>query len=290
MIIVRLKGGLGNQLFQYAMGRMLALHHQTSLILDTAEFARDPLRNYRLDSFQIDAKPSNQFWFFPENRIGRRFNPLLQAFRKVTSHPIALIREARFSFEPQALLTPNYSYLDGYWQSEKYFTSIEDQLRNDLCLSIRLNTAQAVLAGQINQDPFAVALHVRRGDYVADPATTAFHGLCSIEWYQQAADLILKQVPSAHFYIFSDDYEWVKNNLKLPVLMRFIEPSPDGQEAIDLHLMSLCQHNIIANSSFSWWGAWLNANPNKIVIAPQRWFAAGHQDTSDLIPEKWIRL
>jgi hypothetical protein len=290
MIIVRLKGGLGNQLFQYAIGRVLALKHQTSLLLDTAEFARDPLRNYRLDSFHINAEPSNQFWFFPDNRIGIRLNPILRVIRKLFSHPITLVRETGFSFNPETLLAPNYSYLEGYWQSEKYFAPIGDQLRNDLRLAIRLSKSQTELAQEISQDPVAVALHVRRGDYVANPSTTAFHGLCSLDWYQKATQQLCERVPNANFYVFSDDYEWVKNNLKLPSPMRFIVPSPDGQEAIDLHLMALCQHNIIANSSFSWWGAWLNRNPNKIVIAPQRWFAAGHQDTSDLIPEKWIRL
>lgn len=290
MIIARLKGGLGNQLFQYAMGRVLALKQGTELILDTRGFSQDPLRNYRLDSFQIQARPSNHFWFFPENRIGRRLNILLQWFRKQTSQPLTLMRETQFSFNPTALLAPDHSYIDGYWQSEKYFAPIREQLLQDLCLIIPLSSSQADLAQAIRNDEHAVALHVRRGDYVADPATTTFHGLCSLDWYQQAAKLVCAQVPNANFYVFSDDYEWVKNNLKLPAPIRFIEPSPDGQEAIDLHLMSLCQHNIIANSSFSWWGAWLNANPHKIVIAPQRWFAAGHQDTSDLIPEKWIRL
>lgn len=290
MIIVRLKGGLGNQLFQYAIGRVLALHHQTNLILDTAEFARDPLRNYRLDSFQVDAKASNQFWFFPENRIGRSLNLMLQAYRKITSRTITLVRETRFSFDSKILLASNYSYLDGYWQSEQYFAPISEQLRQDLCLAIPLSQTQQELAKKISEDKYSVALHVRRGDYVADPATTAFHGLCSLDWYERAVAQIIKQVPNAHFYVFSDDYDWVKDNLKLPAPMHLVKPSPDGQEAIDLYLMSLCQHNIIANSSFSWWGAWLNANPNKIVVAPQRWFAAGHQDTADLIPEKWIRL
>lgn len=290
MIITRLKGGLGNQLFQYAMGRVLALKHGTNLTLDTRGFSQDPLRNYRLDSFQIQAHSSNHFWFFPENRIGRRLNTLLQWTRKLTSRPITLVREPSFGFNPEALNAPDYSYIDGYWQSEKYFANIRDQLLHDLKLAIPISSAKQMLAQKISSDPHAVALHVRRGDYVADPTTTAFHGLCSIEWYQEAVEILKKQEPSASFYIFSDDYVWVKDNLKLSSPMHFIEPSPDGQEAIDLHLMSLCKHNIIANSSFSWWGAWLNANLNKIVIAPQRWFAAGHQDTSDLIPEKWIRL
>ena len=180
--------------------------------------------------------------------------------------------------------------MNGYWQSEKYFGAIQTQLREDLRLSQALSDLQQSLANKINHNPFAVSLHVRRGDYVADPTTTAFHGLCSLEWYARAAELILTKEPQAQFYIFSDDYKWVKENLTISAPIHFIEPSPDGQEAIDMHLMSLCKHNIIANSSFSWWGAWLNNNPQKIVIAPSRWFATDLHNTIDLIPSEWIRL
>ena len=290
MIIVRLKGGLGNQLFQYALGRNLAIQHQTDLILDTTSFEKDHLRTYRLNSFQIKAKPSDRFWFFPDNRIGRRLNPLLEKVRALISQSINVVQEASFAFDPLILNTPNFAYLNGYWQSEKYFGAIQTQLREDLRLSQALSDLQQSLASKINRNPFAVSLHVRRGDYVADPTTTAFHGLCSLEWYARAAELILTKEPQAQFYIFSDDYKWVKENLTISAPIHFIEPSPDGQEAIDMHLMSLCKHNIIANSSFSWWGAWLNNNPKKIVIAPNRWFATDLHNTIDLIPSEWIRL
>jgi len=290
MIIVRLKGGLGNQLFQYALGRHLAVKRQTDLILDSTSFQKDQLRTYRLNSFQIKAKPSNRFWFFTDSRIGRRLNPLLEKVRALISQSITVVEEKSFEFDPRILDAPNFAYLNGYWQSEQYFSSIQVQLREDLQLTQALSHKQQVLADQITGNPFAVSLHVRRGDYVADPTTTAFHGLCPLEWYDQATSFILAKEPHAQFYVFSDDYKWVKDNLKLAAPMNFIEASPDGQEAIDMHLMSLCKHNIIANSSFSWWGAWLNNNPQKIVIAPRRWFTSDHQNTVDLIPAQWIRL
>lgn len=290
MIIVRLKGGLGNQLFQYALGRALSIKNGAPLILDTGSFSADPLRNFRLDSFRINGSQSNRFWFFPDTRIGRRLNPFLAWLRKTFTTHISLLNETSFEFNPAVLNSADYTYLNGYWQSEKYFSTIDQQLRQDLQLAIPLTSIQKTLAEKISADPNAVALHVRRGDYVADPTTTAFHGLCPIEWYEKAVALIKERNPYAHFYIFSDDYVWVKDNLKLSSPMHFIQPSPDGQEAIDLHLMSLCKHNIIANSSFSWWGAWLNNNPKKIVIAPTRWFATNHHNTIDLIPSSWIRL
>lgn len=290
MIIARLKGGLGNQLFQYALGRHLAIKHQTELILDTTSFEKDHLRTYRLNSFQIKAKPSDRFWFFPDNRIGRRLNPLLEKVRALISQSITVVQEASFVFDPHILNTPNFAYLNGYWQSEKYFTAIQTQLREDLKLSQKLTELQQSLANQIANNPFAVSLHVRRGDYVADPTTTAFHGLCSLEWYAQAVQYMLSKERQAQFYIFSDDYEWVKENLSIAAPMHLIHPSPDGQEAVDMYLMSLCKHNIIANSSFSWWGAWLNPDPKKMVIAPKRWFATDHHNTVDLIPSEWIRL
>ena len=136
----------------------------------------------------------------------------------------------------------------------------------------------------------AISIHVRRGDYVTNPTTTAFHGVCGVEWYANAAQLMETKISNPTYFVFSDDYEWAKSNLKFSAETIFVPPSPDGQEAHDMSVMSLCQHNIIANSSFSWWAAWLNPNPNKIVIAPQKWFASGPQKTDDLIPPSWLRI
>lgn len=289
MIVMRLKGGLGNQMFQYALGRRLSLDHQTPLMLETSSYKEDRLRVYRLDTFQIDAKASDRLPFFPTTGPKRRINTLLQFFRKLVGRPFDIYKEKGFDFDPEVLQCSANAFFDGFWQSEKYFLPIRKTLLTDFLPSQPLSGELALIAQQIDCCP-AVSIHVRRGDYVSDPTTTAYHGVCSKEWYEEAARYMKAHVPNLHFFVFSDDYEWAKNNLAFDTPTTFVKPSPDGLECHDLYAMSLCQHNVIANSSFSWWGAWLNQNPDKIVIAPKRWFVAGPQRTDDLIPNSWIRL
>jgi hypothetical protein len=136
----------------------------------------------------------------------------------------------------------------------------------------------------------SVSLHVRRGDYVANLKVAAIHGLCSKEYYASAIKFISKKVERPHFFVFSDDINWVENNFKINYPCTYINQNFSNESYNDLRLMSLCQHNIIANSSFSWWGAWLNCNSEKIVIAPKKWFANSDKRCDDLIPEKWVRL
>ena len=289
MIVMRLKGGLGNQLFQYALGRYLSYSKNTALELDTASYHVDRLRVYRLDCFEIAASASDRLPFFSTEGRARHLNRIIQAVKGIFSRPFQIIRERHFSFDASVFDCSDQAYLDGFWQSEQYFAPIADVIRHDLRLKNPLPSALQELAGQI-QATNAVAVHVRRGDYVSNPTTTAYHGVCSAQWYGDAAKLMMQKVDKPTFFVFSDDYEWVRENIRLDAPTVFIPPSPDGQECNDMHVMSLCQHNIIANSSFSWWGAWLNANPNKIVIAPKQWFAAGNHNTKDLIPHSWIRL
>ena len=286
---MRLKGGLGNQLFQYALGRHLSLRKNTTLTLDTASYHIDRLRVYRLDCFQIGATASDRLPFFATDGRAKHFNTIIQALKGIFSKRFQIIKERSFSFDASVLDCSEQAYLDGFWQSEQYFASIANVIRQDLRLANPLPERLQTLAAQI-QSSNAISLHVRRGDYVSNPVTTAYHGVCSAQWYENAAKLMMQKVVNPTFFVFSDDYEWVREHIRLDAPTVFIPPSPDGQECNDLHVMSLCQHNIIANSSFSWWGAWLNPNPNKIVIAPQQWFAAGKHDTKDLIPQSWIRL
>lgn len=290
MIVMRLKGGLGNQIFQYALGRRLSLDHNTELALETSSFKTDHLRKYRLNTFQIQANiVSNTLPFFPTTGRKRRLNTVLQFFRKLVGKPFEIYKETGFSFDPQVLKCSSNSFFDGFWQSEQYFSSVRSILLADLIPAKPLQGMLAHIANEISQSN-SVSIHVRRGDYVSDPTTTAYHGVCSKEWYEQAAKHMKQRVPDLHFFVFSDDYDWAKSNLTFGAPTRFIEPSPDGLECNDLYAMSLCKHNVIANSSFSWWGAWLNQNPNKIVISPKQWFIAGPQNTDDLIPKNWIRL
>lgn len=289
MIIMRLKGGLGNQMFQYALGRRLSLEHHTELALETSSFKTDHLRVYRLTSFQISGTASDALPFFPTTGPKRRLNTCLQFFRKLIGKPYEIFKEKSFNFDPEALKCSANAFFDGFWQSEKYFSPIRKTLLTDFEPLIPLSGELAHTAQNI-QSCSAVSVHVRRGDYISDPTTTAYHGVCSKEWYEKAAQHMKAYVPNLHFFVFSDDFEWAKDNLAFDAPTTFVKPSPDGLECHDLYAMSLCKHNIIANSSFSWWGAWLNQNPNKIVVAPRKWFVAGPQNTDDLIPNTWIRI
>jgi hypothetical protein len=289
MIIMRLKGGLGNQLFQYALGRHLSIVKKVPLQLDTSSYKVDTLREYRLFPFNIHAHATDTLPFFATDGKARHLNCLIQALRGLFSKPFQIVTEPSFSFDNAVFDCSDQAYLDGFWQSEKYFLSIAKTLREDLQLKAPIDDGLKKIADQIHSTN-AVSIHVRRGDYVSNPTTSAFHGVCGVEWYEKAVQAMESKVSDATYFVFSDDYEWAKANLRFKSNMVFVPPSPDGKEAQDMHVMSLCQHNIIANSSFSWWAAWLNANPNKIVIAPERWFASGPQKTDDLISANWIRL
>ena len=289
MIVMNLKGGLGNQLFQYALGRHLASIHNTTLALDVSGFESDPLRNYRLDSFNISATvlppKTNSFAKRVVNKLLSEKNPIHRFFHQ----ELPLIRENGFEFQPNILQTPDNVFLDGYWQTEQYFKPIAHLIRQDLTLAQPLPTQLQAIEKQIRSSS-SIAVHVRRGDYASNPVTTAYHGLYPMDWYVKAAQEMEKDLSDVHYFVFSDDYEWVKNNLKLDAPCTFIKPSPDGKEAQDLYLMSCCKHNITANSSYSWWAAWLNANPNKKVIAPAVWFMGADSNTKDLIPANWLRM
>lgn len=289
MIVMNLKGGLGNQLFQYALGRHLASIHNTTLALDVSSFESDPLRNYRLDSFNISAAvlppKTNSFAKRVANKFLSEKNPIYRFFHK----ELPLVRENGFEFQANILQSPDNVFLDGYWQTEQYFKPIADVIRQDLTLAQPLSAELKAIEEQIRSSN-SIAVHVRRGDYASNPVTTAYHGLYPMDWYIKAAQVMEKDLSNAHYFVFSDDHEWVKENLKLDAPCTFIKPSPDGKEAQDLYLMSCCKHNITANSSYSWWAAWLNANPNKKVIAPAVWFMGANSNTKDLVPNNWLRM
>lgn len=292
MIISNLIGGLGNQMFQYAAGRALSLEHSVPLRLDISAFA-----NYGLhQGFELERVFNCAAKIATEADVRRILGwQSSHSMRRIVSRPgLAAIRRAGFVIEPHfhywpdITQTPQDCYLVGYWQSEKYFQDVASVIRSDFTFKTSLANRNAEFAKQINQVN-AVSLHVRRGDYANNSKTTATHGLCSLEYYQAAIQYITERVKQPVFFIFSDDVEWVKENLKTYLPCEYVDHNKGVESYNDMHLMSLCQHHIIANSSFSWWGAWLNPSVEKIVIAPKRWFA-NTTDVSDLIPQGWVTL
>ena len=295
MIVVRILGGLGNQMFQYALGRRLALERGEPLLLDTTGFETYTLHDLALDHLSIDvprATPAQVAHLtkvaprFPENLIPRSWLPrALRRGRRTGPHH--LLESQGFTYDPRVIEAPSPLYLDGYWQSERYFAPIADQIRRDFAVRTPLAGENLRVAEQIDAAT-AVSLHVRRGDYAADPVTRERHGLCPVSYYEKALAHVVGQVPDARLFVFSDDPDWAAQNLPVPddaVLVRHNDASTNYE---DMRLMSRCRHHIIANSSFSWWGAWLNASPEKIVVAPMRWMA--DEPAPDVCPPDWVRL
>jgi len=294
MIITNLKGGLGNQMFQYALGRCLAEKNRNTLLLDlTFLHARVPLkkfvfRNYNLDVFNINPG----FTFL--SSINTK-SPLILALSLLIAKSKSIfgiqkyVSEKTFTFEKNILNLKGSIYLDGYWQSPKYFADIEDIIRKEFTLKNFLGEKATEWKNKISQSSVPTSLHIRRGDYIYNKKTNLHHGNCSLNYYQEAVKSLEQRFSKdLVFFIFSDDIEWAKENLRLNFPTYFVSDR-EIKDYEELMLMSYCKNNIIANSSFSWWGAWLNNKKDKIVIYPQKWFNDGN-NTKDLIPESWIKL
>lgn len=292
-ITVRLIGGLGNQMFQYAAARALALRTGAGLRLDVSGFETYGLRRFELGAYPIAATLADlaelalvvatpQPRSLPQRILARLTGT------KAPGNPTHY-REPHFFYDPQLASQSLPLFMEGYWQSERYFADAAPILREELTPSEPLDRANAATAAEINAVT-AVSLHVRRGDYVTNAQTNAYHGVCSLEYYRAAIEHIRAQVGAPHLFVFSDDSEWTRANLVSDLPTTYVTANPPDRGFRDLQLMNLCQHHIIANSSFSWWGAWLNGNPDKIVIAPRGWFSAGNNDTRDLLPKAWVRL
>lgn len=293
VVIARLIGGLGNQMFQYAAGRAVAERGGVPLLLDVSGFENYELRRYELGGFAISSGIANkaQLAAFIPVPPQRGLWAALQR-RLIGSLSRSVLREAHYTYDSRIELVQPPVLLDGYWQSEKYFAHIAPILRREFTLRPGLmNAANTDMLREIEAaGGQAVSLHVRRGDYVSNPHTAQYHGICTADYYLAAAARIAQQVENPHFFVFSDDPAWVQANLKLSHVTTLVQCNDAGNGLLDMALMRACRHHIIANSSFSWWGAWLNDSPDKIVVAPARWFAQAGNDTRDLIPSAWIRL
>lgn len=293
MIIVQLNGGLGNQFFQYALGRRLAVQNNVPLKLDISIFKHYTLHPYRLQPFKITGTiASNEEIQSLKDEPGRGvISKIHQIFagRRTDINKSTHIRERSMSFDPDILNAPPDVYLEGYWASERYFKDIEQIIREEFTVKEEMDKPNRELAAIISETD-AISLHVRRGDFISNPVTNEFHGTCSLDYYHRAIAQLTKTVERPHLFIFSDDPEWVRDNLHLSYPSTQVTINDPDKGYMDLRLMSLCKHHIIANSTFSWWGAWLSTFPDKQVYAPEKWFNKADMNSNDLIPESWIRI
>ncbi len=291
MVVSNILGGLGNQMFQYAIGRAISLRSRQELKLDINEFNSYDLRNYELDIFNIQVQIASDAEI--EKIKYRQINFFKKIYCRIRRHDRRLseryYKEKFYHYDTDTVMIKNSVYLFGYWQSEKYFDDCKDIILHDFALKYPISKQSNHFKQMIHKRP-SVGLHIRRGDYVNNLTTNNYHGTCSLAYYQEAVSVIKKTVKSPHFFIFSDDIAWAKENLDFIQNKTFIKLSDSIPDHEEMLLMSQCKHNIIANSSFSWWGAWLNQNPEKIIIVPEKWFNDPVINTNDLIPEHWIRL
>ena len=285
MIIVKLMGGMGNQMFQYAAGRRLAIKHKTILKLDLSFLLdKTPRENFTYRAYDLDVY-----------NIQENFTSFIDKIKQKLKL-INVIQQPHYHFYKKILSAPDNSYLVGFWQSEKYFIDIEQVIRKDFTLKFDLDYETKKMAEKI-KSLNAVCLNVRRGDFVSNPVANKFHGVCNLEYYLKSIEYITDRVSNPHFFVFSDDLEWCKKNLQIDYPFTIVSHIYAGKKfEFKLKLMTLCKHYIISNSSFAWWGVWLNKNLEKIVIAPKKWFNDTSRfndiliNTIDLIPETWIRI
>ena len=290
-VITRLNGGLGNQLFHYAAGLSLADRLGVPLKLDLSEFDTYLLRRFELDKFEISATiaaPEETTDLVVNPSRFERFYSRLAISLGLGCYRIAF-KQIKFEYDEAFGKIKHPMYLNGYWQSERYFKPVEDKLRNELCLVDKLGDTSRRFLDEILQCP-AVSLHIRRGDYVSNPSAALVHGVCSLDYYYSAIRHIAARVENPYFFVFSDDPQWARENLKISFPVRFVAANGPDSGVEDMWLMKSCKHHIIANSSFSWWAAWLNKSSDKIVIAPGDWFLDKNIDTGDLIPDQWHKI
>jgi len=293
MIIVRLNGGLGNQIFQYAAAFALAKKNADEFKIDNSELISPASRgqvsrNFSLGNFKISAQVAR----VEEIREVRYPLGLLSRISKTFQKKI--LRKFYVDWHPEIQNLRGSIYLDGYFQSEKYFLEYAGELLKEFVLREGSNKeTESILFEFGNKNPL-VALHIRRGDYVSNPRVSQSHNLCGKKYFDNAINYLREKLGDFNLIIFSDDVSWVKNNMQFPVTYTFVADIAHKlginlNEAQEMILMSRCHHQIISNSSFSWWGGYINRSPSKVVVAPNIW-TKGSIQQPNILPGSWIKI
>lgn len=292
-IIVQLQGGLGNQLFQYATARALAHQHQIPLLLDQSWFTKTyddvtprelllPTLNTKGALISLDSPPKRP----------KRIRRILQKLWPI--NPYVYFEQNPYYFDSSLLKVPTFKtqnlYLMGYWQSYRYFESIKKILQSEVSPKSPLDAHYQNYLNQIKASNSAM-IHVRRGDYVHLASAAEVHGFIGLDYYQQGMEALLHKNPETQFFVFSDDLDWVRSNLPYQDKITFIKSLEKSDAVIqELELMTHCQNHLIANSSLSWWAAWLAKSVNNTVICPSRWTNDLAKSWDDLLPANWQRI
>jgi len=285
MIIVQATDGLGNQLFQYAIGRRLSILHKTPLFIDRSHFINFKHRNFSLYNFKTNFEEVTNY---KKLAIKRPISVL-----KLKSGYFTKIEEKGRSKIDIGEFTAN-SFLSGYWQDETYFKNIRNILLEEIQIKTQLKSEAFNYFENKIKNSHAVSIHFRRGDFLEGKNKNIFL-ILKMEYYKRAIELIKSRISNPQFFIFSDDIDWAKNNIDFLDNPVYVDSSGELKDYEELILMSHCRHNIIANSTFSWWAGWLNQNSGKIVIQPKSAFLntileARYQSKNLLYSESFIRI
>ena len=302
MIITRISAGLGNQLFQYATARAISVKLNRKLFLDNSwydyiksiEDHSNPnattIRYFLLNYFNIQSRAINKIHLNWIKRLEIRSNNS-RFYKFLLDGPLnnfsyTTINHNNFSLE--SIQKYPHVYLTGYWQNNDIIEEYKNLIYNDLILKHPLSANNQTYLKSINTTN-SVAIHFRRGDYQSKPKSRDVHASCSNNYYYKGIEHLRNKINNLHYFIFSDDRTWVKNNLDFNANTTFIDNNGPSYE--HLFLMSQCKHQITANSTFSWWAAWLNMNPEKIIITPQYWYNDKHlNETVIRIPNEWLKI
>lgn len=286
MVYTSIYGGLGNQMFQYAIAKSIAVHQKTKFKMDVHKIGNNPLKNLSLSKFcvelniaegvEVEKYHNNKYLDFIFSKLNK----------KGCYFGGKYFEKKEFTFDKNVFNTKQV-YLQGYWQSYKYFESIRDELLIDFTLKNKLNNENKSVLNQIEISN-SVSIHLRRGDYFTNKKNRKLYDVIDKNYYQNAVNYMSSNIDAPHFFIFSDDIAWAKNKFDMDNAT-FVSVNSTSNFECDLVLMSKCKHNIIANSTFSWWAAWLNDFSKKKVVCSKRWIST-QKNLDDLYPEKWIKL
>lgn len=288
--IIYLQGGLGNQMFQYAFFLAIKEKYPNAICCNSLVSKKDH-NGYELKRI-FDIKCTQSIFLLFVAKIFRKliYKKQHNIINLLNHLNVTLTQDSIPSHYMPNILTPSnkiYTFFLGYWQTEKYFRNIENKIRLAFRFNENMLSEKSKITAKEIQNSNSISIHVRRGDYLYSQYQSLYGNICTISYYHKAIQLIQQKYENALFFVFSDDIEWVKKNLKINNA-RYIDFNNNYDSWQDMYLMSLCKHNITANSSFSWWGAWLNSNINKTVICPSRFINS--LEKSDIVPDSWIKI
>lgn len=280
-------------MFQYALGRTLAIRYDAPLKLDISWFESRTERFYGLDKFNIcaDVVTNNELTHHFGLRSGALFQSryfrLRESLRSIGAR--RLVNERHFHVDEHVFRTQPPVYLNGCWQSERYFLCCGEQIRRDFALKNNPIGSNKDWLSLINNKN-SVCVHVRRGDYIMNQQFNQIHGTCEPAYYLRARDTLSAIVNHPIFFVFSDDLEWAKANISFLEPVYWVDENSHDKDYEDFRLMCACRHFIIANSSLSWWAAWMGLYHEKTIIAPRVWFRTTDRDTKDMYPANWLLI